>query len=287
MTQRTSTTAVSFSDISISTVNPAKQLVSNVSGYVIRGGITAVLGPTASGKSLLMRALSGRVHNLRIQGDFFVEGQRVDCRKTSTPISYVSQDDVLIGDLSARETLYNNAAMKRNKPSHETDRDVKRLLDILGLAEVADNFIGTVFKRGLSGGQKKRVEIGAELVAAPLVLFLDEPTSGLDAFIAYDVLKSIHTIAKASSGKLSIVLSIHQPNSRILELIDHIMVLGDGRMTFFGTVQESIEHMSAIGFPLPRDTTPTDYFLHVSDRNFLGQSGIDFAGITIRLDGFI
>lgn len=283
MTRHTSATAVSFSDISISTINPPKQLLNNVSGYVIRGGITAILGPTASGKSLLMRALSGRVHNMRIQGDFFVEGQKVDCRKISTPISYVSQQDILIGDLSARETFYNNAAMKRNKPKHDSLRDVKRLLDILGLTEVADNFIGTPFKRGLSGGQKKRVEIGAELVAAPLVLFLDEPTSGLDAFIAYDVLKSIHDIAKASKGKLSIVLSIHQPNSRILELISHIMVLDDGRMNFFGTVQESIEHLNTIGFQLPPDSIPTDYFLHVSDRNFLGQSGTDFAGILIRL----
>ena len=282
MTRHTSATAVSFSDIGISTIKPTKQLLNNVSGYVIRGGITAILGPTASGKSLLMRALSGRVHNLRIEGDFFVEGQKVDCRTTSTPISYVSQQDILIGDLTARETFYNNAAMKRNKPKHDTDRDVKRLLEILGLAEVADNFIGTVFKRGLSGGQKKRVEIGSELVAAPLVLFLDEPTSGLDAFIAYDVLKSIHDIAKASGGKLSIVLSIHQPNSRILELIDHIMVLGDGRMNFFGTVQESIEHLNTIGFPLPRDSIPTDYFLHVSDRNFACQSCTDFAGIIIR-----
>ena len=282
MTGRTSSAAVSFNDINISATNPPKQLINKVSGYVVRGGITAILGPTASGKSLLMRALSGRVHNLRIQGDFFVEGKKTDCRKTTTPISYVSQQDILIGDLSARETLYNNAAMKRNKPKHDTLRDVKRLLEILGLSEVADNFIGTPFKRGLSGGQKKRVEIGAELVAAPLVLFLDEPTSGLDAFIAYDVLKSIHDIAKASGGKLSIILSIHQPNARILELIDHIMVLGDGRMNFFGTVEESMEHLNSVGFPLPPNSIPTDYFLHVSDRNFLGQTSIDFAGIAIR-----
>ena len=71
------------------------------------------------------------------------------------------------------------------------------MLSILGLHDVADNPIGTAFVRGLSGGQKKRVNIGAELVAAPLVLFLDEPTSGLDASIAYTSGNEMRTIIRS------------------------------------------------------------------------------------------
>ena len=269
----------SFRDIGISSLSPTKQIISNVSGYVIRGGITAILGPTASGKSLLMGALSGRVHNLQINGDFFIDGRKVDCRNISNPISYVSQEDIFIGDLTARETMYNSAAMKRNKPLLNIHDDVKSIIEVLRLTDVADTCIGNFFCRGLSCGEKKRVQIGVELVAAPLVLFLDEPTSGLDTNVAFEVLKSIQDIARASNGRLSIMLSIHQPNSRLLELVNHIMVLGDGTMNFFGTVPESIEHLTNIGFPPPPNYTATDYFLQVSNQNFEGHSSVNFAGI--------
>ena len=268
----------SFRDIGISSINPTKQIISNVSGYVIRGGITAILGPTASGKSLLMGALSGRVHNLQISGDFFINGRKVDCRNISNPISYVSQEDILIGHLTARETLYNSAAMKRDKAMKDIIEDVEQLLQILGLTDVADNYIGTSLQGGLSRCQKRRVEIGAELVAAPLVLFLDEPTSGLDTDIAFKVLKSIQDIARASNGRLSIMLSIHQPNPRTLRLFDHIMMLGGGTMNFFGSMTESIQYLTSIGFPLPRHYTPTDFLLLVSDPNFDDESKINFAG---------
>ena len=268
----------SFKDIGISSLYPTKRIISNVSGYVVRGGITAILGPTASGKSLLMGALSGRVHNLQISGDFFIDGRKVDCRKISNPISYVSQEDTLIGDLSVRETLYNSAAMKRNKPVSDIHEDVAHILEVLHLSDVADKCIGNFFCRGLSCGQRKRLEIGAELVAAPLVLFLDEPTSGLDTDVAYEVLKSIQDIARASNGRLSIMLSIHQPNPRTLRLFDHIMVLGGGTMNFFGSMTESIQYLTSIGFPLPRHYIPTDFLLLVSDPNFADESKINFAG---------
>jgi ABC-type multidrug transport system ATPase subunit len=270
--------AASFKNIGISSTHPAKQILSNVSGYIVKGGITAILGPSAAGKSLFMRVLSGRVHNLKVTGDFHIDGNRVDYRDISNSISFVPQEDVLIGELTPRETLYNSAAMKRAKSTSELNEDVAHLLEVLGLTEVADNTIGTTFVRGISGGQKKRVDIGTELVAAPKLLFLDEPTSGLDASIAFDVLKSIYDIARASNGKLSILLSIHQPNSRLLELIDHIIVLGDGSMNFFGTVPESVAHLRSIGFPPPDDYTPTDYFLQVSDKKFAGHSELNFAG---------
>lgn len=278
MLKPTEDSAICFRGIGISSSYPPTQILRNISGYVVRGGITAILGPTASGKSLLMRSLSGRVHNLKVSGDLFIEGVKVDHRDISNPISFVPQADTLIGDLTPRETLFNSAAMKRNKPTKSIEKDVERLLKILGIANVADSIIGTALARGIPAGHKKRVEIGAELVAAPLVLFLDEPTSGLDASVAYEVLRSIKDIAKSSGGQLSIMLSIQQPNTRLLELFDHIMVLGGGSMNFFGTVPESLDHLSSIGFAPPDDYSPTDYFLQASDRNFTGFNQVNFAG---------
>jgi hypothetical protein len=128
----------------------------------------------------------------------------------------------------------------------------------------------------LSGGQKKRAEIAAELIASPAILLLDEPTSGLDSSIAYEVLVAIRSLARASMGKLSIVLSIHQPNSRILSLFDHILLLERGTSSFFGTLQESIAYFSRLGFVCPPSVTPTDYFLQISDSNFSFAEAFNF-----------
>lgn len=134
---------------------------------------------------------------------------------------------------------------------------------------------------GLSGGQKRRVDVAVELVAAPSVAFLDEPTSGLDGSIAFDVLNAIRNTVTASKGQhgqqLSVMLAIHQPNSRILGLFDHILVLDSAGMAFFGTVHESIVHFTKIGFAPPEKYTVTDYYLKIIDSNFT-QTKFDFAG---------
>jgi len=238
----------------------------------------AVLGASASGKSLLLRAIAGRVQDLNITGELLLKGSMVNPKDGSNPIGYVPQDDFLIGELSARETWRHTALMKKNKPPAEVEKDVENLLQSFGLSAVADNAIGTIFVRGLSGGQKKRVEVGSELISAPLVLLLDEPTSGLDGSIAFEVLNSIKSILKESKGQLSIIISIHQPNSRILELFDHILLIGGGGMLFFGTVPESIDYFSSIGYPPPHDYTPTDYFLQLTDKNFGTVQDMDFEG---------
>ena len=278
MSKRDDDVVMSFKHIGISQLHPPLQILSNVSGYIKRGSITAIMGASASGKSMFMKALTGRAQTLSISGEFMINGMEVDQSDLSHSVAYVPQDDILMGELSAREMLRNAAAMKRNKPLSAINADVDRLLSILGLQDVADNSIGTAFVRGLSGGQKKRVDIGVELVAAPEVLFLDEPTSGLDASIAYTVLSSIRDIVTASNGQLSVILSIHQPNSRILELFDNIMLLGGGGMNFFGTVPESIEYFTSIGFAPPADYVPTDFFLQVTDPNFNTRTDLNFEG---------
>ena len=99
-------------------------------------------------------------------------------------------------------------------------------------------------------------------------MLLDEPTSGLDSSISFEVLSTIRQLVKESEGKLSVILSIHQPNSRLLTLFDHLLILERGSMIIFGTNEESITYFSRIGYPCPSKVTPTDYFLKISDSNF-------------------
>jgi ABC-type cobalamin/Fe3+-siderophores transport system ATPase subunit len=238
---------------------------------------------------VLLRSLAGRIQNLHITGEIIFDGDRINPYDIKNSVGYVPQDDFLSGELTARETLTNNALMKNDKSSDIIDEDVEKLLKSFGLDHVADNAIGTIFVRGLSGGQRKRVEVCSELISPTKVLLLDEPTSGLDGAIAYEILSVIKQILKEKNGELSVILSIHQPNSRILALFDHIMLLGGGEssggtldagngMLFFGTLPESIDYFDSIGFAMPAGYTPTDLYLQITDNNFGSNQSFDFEG---------
>lgn len=187
---------------------------------------------------------------------------------------------MLIGDLTAKEMVTNSARLKTKMPLSCVEESVDTVLKDFGLDHVANTYIGTIFRAGLSGGQKRRVDVAVELVSAPSLLLLDEPTSGLDGSIAYDVLAAIRNAVKSrpASNALSVMLNIHQPNSRILGLFDHILVLGDHGMVFFGTVAESVQHFTQIGHAPPAKYTPTDYYLNITDTNFTQNNKFDFVG---------
>lgn len=164
------------------------------------------MGASASGKSVLMKVLAGRLPKLHVTGEVTIDGLQMDINDTGNSVNYVPQDDFLMGELSARETLRNNARMKRGTDATVIDREVDDLLRKFGLDHVADNAIGTVFRRGLSGGQRKRVEVCSELISPHSVLMLDEPTSGLDGAIAYEVLSATKKILQEKKGKLSVII---------------------------------------------------------------------------------
>jgi ABC-type multidrug transport system ATPase subunit len=222
-----------------------------------------------------MKAFCGRVLSLSMSGTVRLKGVEIDVNKDNK-FSFVPQEDILIGDFTAREMVTQNALMKLNKSPEEIASSVDKLLKDFGLGHVADNMIGTIFRRGLSGGQKKRVDVGIELVAPPTVLFLDEPTSGLDGSIAFEILSVIRRIVDESKGKLSVILSIHQPNENILQLFDHLLLLANDGMMFFGTLDESREYFASIGYPTPKGVSPTDFFLKVTDMNFSSDVTFNF-----------
>jgi ABC-type multidrug transport system ATPase subunit len=136
------------------------------------------MGPSASGKSILLQALSGRLQDMHISGNVSMNLKIVDCKATGNPIAYVPQGDSLQGELTTREVTLNTAILKRNEPADVLQHEVNTLMESLGLSHVCDGIIGTALFRGLSGGQKKRAEIACELIATPRILLLDEPTSG-------------------------------------------------------------------------------------------------------------
>lgn len=106
------------------------------------------------------------------------------------------------------------------------------MLTDLTLVEVKDNKIGSVESRGISGGQRKRVCIGIELITSPSVLFLDEPTSGLDSFVALEVLELLKK--EAMDHKRTIITTIHQPSTKIFNEMDRLILLSQGSIMYQG-----------------------------------------------------
>ncbi|KAG5179068.1 P-loop containing nucleoside triphosphate hydrolase protein [Tribonema minus] len=268
-----------FQSLSVSTVHPPAHILSDVTGFVVKGGITAILGASGSGKSVLLKTLTGRLPHMHLTGEVMLSGRAIDPRSHANGFSFTPQEDLLIGDITARQAVvetFEIAANLRKAASYEENaRSAEEVIQQLGLGGVGDNVVGTIIRRGLSGGEKRRTCIGQELIVRPTVACLDEPTSGLDGTAAYDVIKTIRNYTTNSNGNFSVILTIHQPDVRILSLFDHIMLVGSGGSLFFGSLHESIMHFNRLGYQLPEGQNPTDYFLNITDSAF-SEVAMDF-----------
>lgn len=131
----------------------------------------------------------------------------------------------------------------------------------LGLAHLTDSQIGSVHRKILSGGERKRTSIGVELVSDPSLIMLDEPTSGLDSFKARSICKLLHDLAR-KRGKC-IVSTIHSPSSEAFFYFDRVLLMADGYTVFQGDAAESMEYFKTLKFDVPKLCNPADYFMKV------------------------
>ncbi|XP_072165159.1 broad substrate specificity ATP-binding cassette transporter ABCG2-like [Diadema setosum] len=243
----------------------AKNILNNISG-VFKPGMNAILGPTGSGKTSLLDILAARKDPTGLTGTVLIDGS-LQPKNFRCISGYVVQDDVVMGTLTIRENLEFSAALRLPKEIKKAEREerVEDALRELGLSHVADSKVGTEFIRGVSGGERKRTNVGMELIIKPSVLFLDEPTTGLDSSTAYSVM---HLLASLSKRGRTVIFSIHQPRYSIFRLFDQMHLLGGGETIFHGRAQEALDYFSSIGFICEPHNNPPDFFLDV----ILGQT---------------
>ena len=155
-----------------------KQILYDLSG-IFRPGMNAIMGSTGSGKSSLLDILADRKDRQGLQGKILLNGQ-TQGQDYKFRVGYVVQDDIVSAMLTVRENLMFSAHVRLSAkiPSQEKKRIVDKVLLQLGLEKCAETRVGNELKRGVSGGERKRTNIGMELVLSPDVLFLDEPTTG-------------------------------------------------------------------------------------------------------------
>ncbi|XP_041485059.1 broad substrate specificity ATP-binding cassette transporter ABCG2-like isoform X1 [Lytechinus variegatus] len=242
-----------------------KTILTDVNG-LFKPGMNAILGPTGSGKTSLLDVLAARKDPDGLSGQVLIDGA-TQPKNFKCISGYVVQDDVVMGTLTIRENLQFSAALRLPKTVGKKERDdrVDDILAELGLSHVGDSKVGTEFIRGVSGGERKRTNVGMELITKPSVLFLDEPTTGLDASTANAVM---HLLASLSKRGRTIIFSIHQPRYSIFRLFDKMHLLGRGKTIYHGPAQEALEYFSSIGFECEEHNNPPDFFLDV----IIGQS---------------
>uniref|UniRef100_A0A674N644 ATP-binding cassette, sub-family G (WHITE), member 2a n=1 Tax=Takifugu rubripes TaxID=31033 RepID=A0A674N644_TAKRU len=232
----------------------------NYSG-IMKPGLNAIMGATGSGKSSFLDILAARKDPAGLMGEVLINGapQPPNFKCLS---GYVVQDDVVMGTLTVRENLNFSAALRL--PTYVTQKEkqqkVNKLIEELGLGRVADSRVGTQLIRGISGGERKRTNIGMELIIDPSVLFLDEPTTGLDASTANSVLLLLKRMAK--NGR-TIILSIHQPRYSIYRLFDSLTLLVNGKQVYHGPAQRALAYFSDIGYTCETHNNPADFFLDI------------------------
>jgi ABC-type multidrug transport system ATPase subunit len=190
------------------------------------GKLIGIMGASGAGKSTLLTILNGT--NEPTSGEILINGINIHAEKNKIEgiIGYVSQDDLLIEDLTVFENLYYNAQLCfDNLPDREIRDLTLDMLQNLGLQDIKDMRVGSPLNKKISGGQRKRLNIALELIREPSVLFLDEPTSGLssrDSENIMDLLKEL-----SFKGKLVFVV-IHQPSSEIFKMFDKLLILDSG-----------------------------------------------------------
>ncbi|KAG6637188.1 hypothetical protein I3843_11G158100 [Carya illinoinensis] len=240
---------------------PPKFILKEVNCEARHGEITAIAGPSGAGKTTLLETLAGKISPRKVSGQVLVNGWAMDAKRFKRISGYVTQDDALFPLLTVEETLMYSALLRLKDGKKEAAVRVKKLMKELGLDHVAGSRIGGGSNRGISGGERRRVSIGVDLVHDPAVILIDEATSGLDSASALHVVSLLRTMV-VSHGK-TIVLTIHQPGFRILELFDRIVLLANGFVMHNGSLNLLEERLRFSGHFLPPHVNVLEFAIDV------------------------
>lgn len=205
------------------------------------GQLVGIMGISGSGKSTLANVMSGMTPPA--SGNVYVNN--IDIYENPETIKgligFVSQDDILMEDLSVYDNLYYSARLSfDNLPSALVQDKIDKLLRLLGLFDIKDIKVGNPLNKKISGGQRKRLNIALELIREPAILILDEPTSGLSSHDSENILELLKDLS--INGKLIFVV-IHQPSSDIFKMFDQLLILDTGGYLIYdGDPTESLSY---------------------------------------------
>ncbi|KAK1582094.1 hypothetical protein Q3G72_011781 [Acer saccharum] len=239
-----------------------KLILKDVNCEAKPGEITAIAGPSGAGKTTLLEILAGKISLTKVSGQVLVNDRPMDAQRFRRFSGYVTQDDALFPLLTVQETLLYSALLRLPGGRKEAATRVRGLLKELGLDHVANSRIGGGSSNsGISGGERRRVSIGVDLVHDPAVVLIDEPTSGLDSASALHVVTLLKSMV-VNQGK-TVVLTIHQPGFRILQLFNRLVLLSNGFVVHNGTLNLLEERLKFAGHYIPRHVNVLEFAIDV------------------------
>ncbi|NXW83715.1 ABCG5 protein, partial [Alopecoenas beccarii] len=240
-----------------------RQILKDVSFHIESGQIMGILGNSGSGKTTLLDAISGRLgQKNNFFGEVYVNGRQLKKEQFRDCFSYVSQSDTLLTFLTVQESLTYTALLTLQKCSNDLiKKKVDAVMAELSLSHIADKIIGSRIFAGISGGEKRRVSIAAQLLQNPKVMLLDEPTTGLDCLTANQIVSLLTELAHR--GRI-VIITIHQPRSELFRLFDKIAIMSFGEMVFCGSPMEMITFFSDCGYSCSEQSNPFDFYVDLT-----------------------
>ncbi|KAL8032028.1 hypothetical protein ABFX02_13G067400 [Erythranthe guttata] len=247
--------------------SPKKTIIKNVNLEAKPGEITAIAGPSGAGKTTLLEILAGKIPPRKFSGQVLANGNPINPRNIPRLSGYITQDHALFPLLTVQETLTYSALLRLPDGSRRaTYQSVKKLMKELGLDHIASSRIGGGggATGGISGGERRRLSVGVELVHDPTILLIDEPTSGLDSASALRIISLLKLMA--SDRHKTVILTVHQPGFRILELFDKLVLLSNGSVLHHGSLNSLRESLEDSGHRIPPRINVLEFAIETTNR---------------------
>ncbi|KAH7834726.1 hypothetical protein Vadar_019026 [Vaccinium darrowii] len=278
-------------------------IIDDFNGIIKPGRMTLLLGPPGSGKTTLLKALSGNLdRSLKVAGEVFYNGHKLEEFIPQKISAYVSQSDLHIPEMTVREALDFSArcqgvgtwaemiveVITREKqagvvPNPDIDTYMKAIsiegqkttlqtdyiLKILGLDSCAETLVGDAMRRGISGGQKKRLTTGEIVVGPTKVLFMDEISNGLDSSTTYQIIVCLQQLAHITDA--TILVGLLQPAPETFDLFDDIILMAEGTIVYHGPRSHVLEFFEDCGFRCPERKGVADFLQEVISRKDQAQ----------------
>lgn len=268
-----------------------KHILKDIHATITPGRLVAIMGGSGSGKTTLLNLLANRIpmsclsmpHSSQSQslfapassqytgrGEILFNQRLLQSSELRRIIAYVQQFDFHLPSLTVLETLQFHARLRlggEDVTEEHLTRRVHEVIHTLNLSSCAHVRVGDDTMKGISGGEKRRLSIGIQLLDSPAVCLLDEPTTGLDAYTARRVVLLLRHLAHTPYREnlhRTIILSIHQPRYDIFACFDDVLLLSRGQLVWAGDAAAMYRHFQGIGHPFPVLCNPADFLLDIS-----------------------